>query len=253
MTIHNASSEGPGVGRDDSQRVPSRLGASVRFGSRRARKVADKRSRGGLRRCHDRARRGIAARDRVKRRRLLHATPTRQSDCMCTEQHRPRIGDIRESWGCPVCDAPVDLIFRPGRPRLYCSQACRQKAYRWRCQHGARTRATPTQHAPQASTTARAHALRTPADPMSRLRDRRRREVTACGALVTPSRLRPVAHARFLPDSEGACLTCAGIVTSDLAPDAGPHHPAPVEPADLWMRRWRLWLADPAADWRSVA
>jgi hypothetical protein len=87
---------------------------------------------------------------------------------------------------------------------------------------------------------------------MSRFRDRRAREVTVCGALVTPARLRPVSHTRFLPDSALACRTCAAIVTTDLPVDAGPHHPPPTSP-EQWMQQWRLWLDDPAADWQAVA
>ena len=46
--------------------------------------------------------------------------------------------DVVEPWFCPVCDGPAHRTRRPGRPKLYCSNACRQRAYRWRRDHHAR-------------------------------------------------------------------------------------------------------------------
>src|SRR5687768_11507099 len=39
---------------------------------------------------------------------------------------------IVAEWYCPVCDAPAHRTHQAGRPRVYCTNACRQRAYRWR-------------------------------------------------------------------------------------------------------------------------
>jgi hypothetical protein len=40
------------------------------------------------------------------------------------------IGTVVDRWDCPCCGHVIEMIHRPGRPRLYCSHACRQRAYR---------------------------------------------------------------------------------------------------------------------------
>ena len=81
-------------------------------------------------------------------RRTPIATPTRHSLDMAiptTPSFQPRrrlvAGAIVEEWWCPVCDRAAHRIHRPGRPRIYCSNACRQRAYRYRRAHGLRTTA----------------------------------------------------------------------------------------------------------------
>jgi hypothetical protein len=126
------------------------------------------------------------------------------------------IGTVVDRWQCPCCDRTIDIVHRPGRPRLYCSHACRQRAYRWRREHHAHTRSTPSWPAESATVRGggRTHALRTERDPLSRRSDRRGREVTACGALGHPhhpSRRRGE-RAPFLRAGPTACRMCAALV-----------------------------------------
>jgi hypothetical protein len=134
------------------------------------------------------------------------------------QPHLDRVADDAERWDCPSCDRVVEIVRRPGRPRLYCSHACRQRAYRWRRQHAAHTVATPAW--PAESATARStqpfhgHALRSPRDPLSRRRDRHGREVTVCGLLARPHALPRQRGERvpFLAVLPTVCRSCAGLV-----------------------------------------
>lgn len=119
---------------------------------------------------------------------------------------------------CSWCATDFPVFHRPGRPRLYCRRACRQRAYEHR--HGFRhertTRTLPgqTEHrALRASSTsgtgyergghgyggAIVHALRTSVRP-----DGERRE-TLCGLLAAPS------GRSFSGIHPAACRTCTAI------------------------------------------
>jgi hypothetical protein len=146
------------------------------------------------------------------------------------DPHRPV--RIVEHWWCPVCGAAAHRTDRLGRPRIYCSHACRQRAYRERLRACARTRANSDHPAPRASIRyGKSHALRTFADRLSTLNDAGHRELTVCGLLARPARLnRSTMHYKFLPDRSSACQTCSRIVTSpDLVTGTltswQPHHP----------------------------
>lgn len=151
------------------------------------------------------------------------------------------IGTVVAEWQCPSCDRTVDVVHRPGRPRLYCSHACRQRAYRWRRQHAAHTVTAPGERWPGASIAVRglSHALRTERDPMWRRRDRRGREVTVCGVLARGSRgprsSRPP-YAGYRPDSHRACRTCAALTVPRplglVPPGAWTPRPDPLTPLD---------------------
>jgi hypothetical protein len=125
------------------------------------------------------------------------------------------IGTVIDRWPCPCCDRTVTMIRRPGRPRLYCSQACRQRAYRWRRCHRAHTTSTPSWPAASAwvSNGKDEHALRTGRDPLSRQRDRRGREVTVCGVLARPKRRPGGSHsgAPFLRATPFTCRACEAL------------------------------------------
>ena len=114
---------------------------------------------------------------------------------------------------CAWCATDVAIERRPGRPRLYCNQACRQRAYEHR--HGFRrvrtVRELPGQARGERSggtgyergiiTYARGkvHALRTSVRPEGQRRE------TLCGALA-----RPMAVGRhFSPWDRRACASCA--------------------------------------------
>lgn len=102
---------------------------------------------------------------------------------------------------------------RPGRPKVYCSNACRQRAYRWRRQHGVRVRATPSRPAERAITFYKRHALRNPKDFVAGLRGFRDRHVTACGTFAMPARDLRYTHNDFVPDHPWSCQTCVRLVT----------------------------------------
>jgi hypothetical protein len=134
-------------------------------------------------------------------------------------------GDLIEVWPCQVCDHPIPIVFRPGRPRLYCTNACRQRAYRWRKRNGVRTTVTPDSPTDIGYTRShvpfRSHALRTRRDPMSRRVDSRRREVTVCGLLAKPTFNRKLPRSPFRPDSVWACETCRSLTAPSPPVDSG--------------------------------
>ncbi len=45
---------------------------------------------------------------------------------------RPRWGDVVAEWACPVCGTSCNRTYHSGRARVYCTNACRQRAYRLR-------------------------------------------------------------------------------------------------------------------------
>ena len=126
------------------------------------------------------------------------------------------LGTVMEPWYCPVCDRATHRIYRPGRPRIYCSNACRQRAYRYRKTHGLRTTATPQAPCESAfvlgGAIGRRHALRHRTDLMANLSDCRRRRVTVCGALARPTRYANGRHFDFLLDSDSSCRSCIALV-----------------------------------------
>ena len=128
--------------------------------------------------------------------------------------------DVVEPWWCPVCNGAAHRTRRPGRPKLYCSNACRQRAYRWRRDNHARTVARPCHPASNAFVPfGRYHALRTGRDFVADLSDRRHRQPTVCGVLARPGRLRKHAtHSQFVPVSPDACRTCAALILPPLDP-----------------------------------
>jgi hypothetical protein len=123
--------------------------------------------------------------------------------------------DVVELWWCPVCNGAAHRTNRPGRPKIYCSNACRQVAYRWRRDNHARTVAPPGHPAAGAFVAfGRWHALRTSRDFVSRHSDRRRREPTVCGVLAKPSRLlRGRTHTNFVAHGRSACRSCATLIS----------------------------------------
>jgi hypothetical protein len=147
------------------------------------------------------------------------------------------LGTLMEPWWCPVCGSAAHRFYRAGRPRIYCSNACRQRAYRYRRTN--RLRTTATEQAPCESAftlgpaNGRRHALRDRADFMANLSDARRRRVTVCGALARPTRLSSFRHYDFLLDSAGSCRSCIALVLPPGVPAP------PIAPADwkVAMRR----------------
>ena len=119
-------------------------------------------------------------------------------------------------WTCPVCNASVPRLPRAGRHRVYCTNACRQRAYRLRCksrqQHPMAAHRDPRPI--RATTRDRVHAIREYSDVSSGRRDSIGRGVTACGAfgrmsIDTPTRF---GHLRFVSTegipSPNRCRRC---------------------------------------------
>jgi hypothetical protein len=113
-------------------------------------------------------------------------------------------------WWCPVCGGAAHRYATPGRPRVYCSNACRQRAYRSR-------RATRSEQVPstaplrRATTRERSHALREPDAIVGGRRDTSARAVTLCGAFARPAQSRPRGHVRFVSDVPWSCRSCAHL------------------------------------------
>ena len=153
--------------------------------------------------------------------------------------------EVVELWWCPVCDGAAHRTRRAGRPKLYCSNACRQRAYRWRRDHHARTAATTLVPAAGAFVAfGRWHALRTPRDFVSQGCDRRRREPTVCGVLAKPSRiLAGRSHHVFITASSDACQSCTNLITIPIDPRVT----VEVEPAT--QRPWVIGARNAAQAW----
>jgi hypothetical protein len=129
---------------------------------------------------------------------------------------------VVEEWWCPVCGDAAHRTYRPGRPKIYCSNACRQRAYRWRRRNCARTIARPGARAEGAYVVGGTwHALRAPHDLAAGRRDRRGRQVTVCGALARPARsLGTRTHHDFVDHIGRGCRTCTTLVAPTLDPQA---------------------------------
>jgi hypothetical protein len=164
--------------------------------------------------------------------RLADVTPLIHTQCMGANESNRSVNDLPddvvELWFCPVCDAPAHRTRRPGRPKLYCSNACRQRAYRWRRDHHARLVARPCHPAAGAFVPfGRWHALRSDRDFVGRESDLRNRFPTICGAFARPARLmKQRTHHQFVPVGTDACRSCAALV----APPLDPLAPAVVPP-----------------------
>ena len=138
------------------------------------------------------------------------------------EPGRCRVEDDLEIHPCPVCGAEVArCIHTPGRARVYCTNACRQRAYRWRKANGVRLcvdRTGPTER----MVNQKSHALRDQRDPVGAVRDGRARAVAVCGAYARTVNPERVSHTNFVPDHPFSCERCA-----DLVGASEPYHGVP--------------------------
>ena len=141
------------------------------------------------------------------------------------ENRAPASGFTTVQRHCPWCTRPFTMSIRPGRPRLYCQQSCRQRAYERRRGLGVlppidRTFMVPGGPLPQPQRArlgyesgiirhggGKLHAMR-PAG-LSQSGDRR---ITLCGLLA-----RPIPPPFWSPH-ERSCRTCAAV--SELRPSA---------------------------------
>lgn len=128
-------------------------------------------------------------------------------------------GDIVDRRECPTCGAVVIQRYRPGRARIYCSNACRQRAYRWRRRNGIRTCVERTGPAERGHAFGRNHALRDPRDvSAASLIDHRNRRLTACGTFVRPARPGRFTHFDFLPRQPWSCASCSELIGAPDVP-----------------------------------
>lgn len=116
-------------------------------------------------------------------------------------------------WTCPVCGVDVPHPYGPGRKRVYCTAACKQRAYRWRRDHGVRLLATPWQPA-ERSGFLKGHAVRPAADFVGGRSDARGREVTVCGAFARRNDPDRWLHTEFVP-GPSACHSCMALIGAD--------------------------------------
>ena len=139
-------------------------------------------------------------------------------------------GEIVDERPCPVCGTTVQQIHRPGRARIYCTNGCRQRAYRWRRANGVRICVERTGPVERMITYGRRHALRDPRDPVARVTDRRDRLPTVCGTFAIPSTRMRFTHYDFLPDHPWSCATCVALIgTGPIAPaTVPPWRPSPL-------------------------
>ena len=121
---------------------------------------------------------------------------------------------------CSWCATEFPIVRRPGRPRLYCNHACRQRAYEHRhgFEHERTIRALPAQALGETWTGTgyersltglftghgRVHALRTSVRPEGRRRE------TLCGLLAAP-----LAGQHFNALHASACSTCSSVAASN--------------------------------------
>lgn len=123
----------------------------------------------------------------------------------------PEPGD----WWCPTCGAYTPHPFRAGRKRVYCSNACKQRAYRWRCNRGIRLLVTPWTPASRSETGARAHAVRHADDRVAQPTDQRGRHVAVCGAFARAVVKRPTWHVEYVPGGSRSCRACTRLIGAD--------------------------------------
>ena len=131
---------------------------------------------------------------------------------------QPRYGldghELIADWTCPVCEAPTPRTRRPGRPSVYCSNSCRQRAYRTRRRCGIRLLRGDGQPSERATGTRVRHLLRAAGDPIRSRRRSDRKTVSLCGAFVRPARDHPDLYIDFAFDDADACYTCLQLTGS---------------------------------------
>jgi len=133
---------------------------------------------------------------------------------------RPQWGDVVAEWACPVCGTSCNRTYHSGRARVYCTNACRQRAYRLRRDALVPPRAAT---APvRARTRDGLHALRSEGDLVAGRRDSTGRQVTACGAFARSTRDRPsfAWHTEFIAGGPWSCRTCAAVLHVEPTPVA---------------------------------
>jgi len=123
--------------------------------------------------------------------------------------------EVLADWNCPVCGISTPKTRRPGRPSVYCSNACRQRAYRYRMRNGIRLLRGDGRLTARAKGVNVQHLLRPSDDPVAevrRLHDRK--AVSLCGAFVRPAADHPDLVTDFVFDDAAAFYSCLGLTGS---------------------------------------
>ena len=94
---------------------------------------------------------------------------------------------------------------------MYCSNACRQRAYRWRRDDRPQLPESELHTFRRGHGSDKAHAVRPSPDPVASRKDVRGREVTVCGAFALPARRPTWHHTDFVPDVRRSCRSCAAL------------------------------------------
>lgn len=144
--------------------------------------------------------------------------------------------DIVADWHCPVCGKHTPRTHRPGRPPVYCSNACRQKAYRYRRDHGIRLLHNDGQPAHRAAGARVTHLTRPSRDPVAGQRASNRKCVSLCGAFVRPAVDFDHLDPRFEFDDARACWRCLELTGAGV-PDVPMMYP--------WEARNRTYVGPP--------
>jgi predicted nucleic acid-binding Zn ribbon protein len=131
---------------------------------------------------------------------------------------------IIADWHCPVCGTHTPRTTRPGRPRVYCTNSCRQRAYRFRRARNIRLRRGDGQPTERGRGADVRHILRPPSDPLHDRRTSRRQKVSLCGAFVQPAHDHPDLRTAFVVDEPDACYRCL-LLTGTPRPDPPMIHP----------------------------
>lgn len=144
----------------------------------------------------------------------------------------PISGDVVGEHACPSCGRSVAQVYRPGRARIYCSNGCRQRAYRWRRANGVRL-CVERNGAAEVLHNDLNHARRDLRDPAASVTDRRARELTACGVFARPMRDVRRTHYDFVPEWVNSCDRCRELIGigpegSGIPEVVGPYAPDPL-------------------------
>jgi hypothetical protein len=133
----------------------------------------------------------------------------------------PIVSQLRPTHrACSWCATEFAIVRRPGRPRLYCNHACRQRAYEHRhgFEHERTVRPLPGQARGESWTgtgyersqtglvgsRSKVHALRTSVRPEGRRRE------SLCGLQVPP-----LAGQHFNALHRSACKTCIAVTSAN--------------------------------------
>lgn len=143
---------------------------------------------------------------------MWHPIATIRAMQMYTDAAPPH--DSPADWRCPMCGVEVAHPYGPGRKRVYCSNACKQKAYRWRCANGVRLLVTPWTPA-ERSGARRAHAVRPERDLVAGRGDATGREVAVCGAFARRLPAATRSHTEFVPGAPRSCRSCTQLIGAD--------------------------------------